>query len=431
MIIKDSLRSLKNSFSKAVFYWLTFVLTSMFIFLFFNISMSDTVGVQWIDNDNGIATTVTVFVIAVCLVILFFANDFYVRNKSKDLAVRLVCGATYLQLAEYLLLQTFLLLLFSIPVGIVLALMAIPVMNSAITFLLDAPFIIEIHSDAVFVTVLILVMIVFWTTYLNLAFAYRNSASSMLNERKMTNPLSGVEFYKNPRKKKQGRWKKILWIVMFALPPVLLFTTENMIIPLSIIGMTGFAMMIKRVLIPFITNYISEKKISDPLTLGMFGFLRSDLMIMRFNIILFIVSSVMLIAIVMSPDMNPAEMMLAMLSYIVMNTLLALAIMFKYSTELAERKGYFTTMSQIGYLRTQLNRMIVLETTAFYGFVTLVSLLYLESIMISQMMRGAMRTELLLPLTAFLVIPLVICWLITMYYYRSVVFSTKKLNSDS
>ena len=275
-------------------------------------------------------------------------------------------------------------------------------------------------------TVLILVMIVFWTTYLNLAFAYRNSASSMLNERRMTNPLSGVEFYKNPRKKKQGRWKKILWIVMFAAPPVLLFVTDGMIIPLSIIGMTGFTMMIKRVVIPFITNYISEKKISDPLTVGMMGFLRSDLMIMRFTIVLFIVSSVMLIAIVMSPDMNPAEMMLAMLSYIVMNTLLALAIMFKYSTELAERIGYFTTMSQIGYLKRELNRMIFNETTAFYGFVMLVSLLYLECIMISQMMRGAMRTDLLLPLTAFHVIPLIICWLITLYYYRSVVFGTKK-----
>ena len=57
MIIKDAFRSLINSFSKAFFYWLTFVLTSMFIFLFFNISMSDTVGVHWINNDNGIATT--------------------------------------------------------------------------------------------------------------------------------------------------------------------------------------------------------------------------------------------------------------------------------------------------------------------------------------------------------------------------------------
>ena len=40
MIIRDALRSLKNNFGKALFYWLTFVLTSMFIFLFFNIAMS-------------------------------------------------------------------------------------------------------------------------------------------------------------------------------------------------------------------------------------------------------------------------------------------------------------------------------------------------------------------------------------------------------
>ncbi len=425
MIIKDAFRSLINSFSKAFFYWLTFVLTSMFIFLFFNISMSDTVGVHWINNDNGIATTVTVFVIAVCLIILFFANDFYVRNKSKDLAVRLVCGATYMQLAAYLLLQTSLLLISSIPIGVVLALLGIPLMNSAVTALLNEPFVIQIHGSAVGVTVLILVMIVFWTTYLNLAFAYRNSASSMLNSRKMTNPLSGVEFYKNPRKKKQTKWKKIFIMALFLVPIVLLFITDGMAIPLSIIGMAGFTIMIKQVLIPFISKTISEERISDPKATAVLGFFRSDLVIMRSNVVLFIVSSVVLIAIVMSPDMTAAETMLALLSYIVMNVLLSLAIMFKFSTELSERKGYFLTMEQIGYLKEDQSEIIFKETTLFYGFTLAVSLVYLESIMISQAMRGALRGNLILPLTAFLVIPLVICWGLTLYYYRSVVFKEK------
>ena len=33
----SALRSIKDDFSRSLFYWLTFVLTSMFIFLFFNI----------------------------------------------------------------------------------------------------------------------------------------------------------------------------------------------------------------------------------------------------------------------------------------------------------------------------------------------------------------------------------------------------------
>ena len=115
MIITDAIRSLKNSMAKAVFYWLTFVLTSLFIFLFFNISMSESLGFTWVENNNDTVTTVTVFVIAVCLIIIFFANDFFVKNKAKELAIRLVCGATFMQLAQYLLVQTFVLLLIALP----------------------------------------------------------------------------------------------------------------------------------------------------------------------------------------------------------------------------------------------------------------------------------------------------------------------------
>jgi hypothetical protein len=117
--------------------------------------------------------------------------------------------------------------------------------------------------------------------------------------------------------------------------------------------------------------------------------------------------------------------MLALLSYIVMNVLLSLAIMFKFSTELSERKGYFLTMEQIGYLKEDQSEIIFKETALFYGFTLAVSLVYLESIMISQAMRGALRGNLILPMTAFLVIPLVICWGLTLYYYRSVVFKEK------
>lgn len=432
MIVREALRSLKNSFSKAVFYWLTFVLTSMFIFLFFNISMGDTVGVHWINNDNGTATTVTVFVITVCMIILFFANDFYVRNKSKDLAVRLVCGATYMQLASYLLIQTILILLASIPLGIVLALIMIPVMNNVITLILNEPFVIAIHGNAVFVTSLILVAVVFWTTYLNLAFAYRNSAGSMLNARRMTNPLSGVVFYKNKKKQTLGLWKKAFWVALFVLPLIFFFIAENLTIVLAAMGMFGLTMMIRNVLIPGITEYISEKKADEPDAVASLGFIRTDLVIMKNNLVLLIVSAILLISIVMTPDLSPAEVMLSLLSYVVMNILLSLALMFKYSTELSERKGYFLTLGQIGYTEEQQSKIIFHEVTGFYGFVLFTALAYLESILISRSMHGFLDSSLVLPLTVFLVLPLVICYFLTLYYYRSTVFhhTDKRMYSE-
>ena len=100
-MLKEAIKSIKDDFSRSLFYWLTFVLTSMFMFLFFNISYLDLVGVTFIDSQShDMATLTSVLVIAVCMIVIFFANNFYVRKKSKELAVRMVCGATYMQIAS-------------------------------------------------------------------------------------------------------------------------------------------------------------------------------------------------------------------------------------------------------------------------------------------------------------------------------------------
>ena len=67
--------------------------------------------------------------VILCSVEIVFANDFFIKNKAKSLAVRLVCGATYTQNAGYLLLQTVLILLVALPVGIIGGLCALPLVN--------------------------------------------------------------------------------------------------------------------------------------------------------------------------------------------------------------------------------------------------------------------------------------------------------------
>ena len=92
MIFRDALRSLKKDIGRAFFYWLTFVLTTIFIFLFLNIAMSEAVGVTFVHTANtDISTNVSLILIVICIVEIIFANDFYVRSKARDLAVRLVC----------------------------------------------------------------------------------------------------------------------------------------------------------------------------------------------------------------------------------------------------------------------------------------------------------------------------------------------------
>lgn len=435
MIFKDAVRSLRNSMAKAVFYWLTFVLTSMFVFLFFNISMSESLGFKWVDNNNDTVTTVTIFVIAICLIIIFFANDFFIKNKAKELAVRLVCGATFLQLAEYLLIQTFILLLIAIPFGIVGALIMVPILNSILSTILGSSFVIGVYSNAVTTTIIILSAVVFWTTYLNLSFAYRNSASSLMNERKMVNPLSGVSMIDNnilltdeeKEKRKRAReqrkaagagTRRIISLILFFAPVVLFYVNRDMTLTLSMFGMLGFYLLVPNFIVPEVNKLTMEKKTSDPQIVSTLGFYRTDMTILRSNIILFLCCAVLLVSVILGRNTTDLEMMLSLLSYVVMNILLSMAIMFKFSTEVYSRKKYFMTLDQIGFVKEEREKIIFREVTLLYATILAVALLYLINIFLTMIIHGALTWGHAGLLILFMIIPMLICYGISILYYR-------------
>ena len=47
-MIKDAARSLRKDLDRAVFYWIVFILSSMFMFTFFHLALSEAVGVTFI-----------------------------------------------------------------------------------------------------------------------------------------------------------------------------------------------------------------------------------------------------------------------------------------------------------------------------------------------------------------------------------------------
>ncbi len=425
MIIRDALRSLKNNFGKALFYWLTFVLTSMFIFLFFNIAMSETVGVSFFYAQQDLALTVTIFVVAVCLIIIFFANDFFIKNKARDLALRLICGATYMQLASYLLVQTFLLLALAIPAGVILALILIPLLNVIISGMVQTAFTISLHFDAIVTTTIVLVSVVFWTTYLNLAFAYRNTAVNLLNDRKMTNPLAGVTLNWE-RKKMSEKVKTIGGLILYLMPLIMFHLNTEAAVMFAILGMIGFHLVLNSLFIPLLDKIIHERKMDDPKAVARLGFIRTDLQILKNNVILFLVSCILLISMFISGAQKPMEVMLSLLSYVVMNILLSLAIMFRFQTEITSRKKYFRPLEQIGYVREDLKNVVFREVIFVYVFIIAMAAPYLLSMFLALANKGLMQWSTGGFLLICMILPLIFCCLVTLYYYFTIVFKEKK-----
>ena len=432
MIFHDALGSLKNDFSWSFFYWLTFLLTTTFSVLFFSVASQKEIGFTLIHASNDVSTTITIFSVVICMIEVFFANDFFIKTKSKALAIQLICGARFVQLAEYLLCQTFILLAAAIPCGILLAVGLIPVTNTAISLYLHSSFTIQVNSTAIIGTAFVVLTLIFWTTYLNMAFAYRNNASTLLNERSVLTGLSssllaglGINKIENVKKA-----VKILQgvgsIVLFIAPMAFMFRSPDNIFVLSLASMAGFLFTTTTVVIPGISKLLKDCCIHKPVALTFFGFLRTDIRIMRVNVILLVLSSVLLISTLVTGCDTAMLMMMVLLSYIVINILLSLAVMFKFSTDILNRKKYFMTMDQLGYFKRDLNGIILAETTVFYVYVIFSALIPIGFIFALLSLRGMMEIPVIVFLTGSFLVPMLVCYLVTLLYY----FKTVKVKKE-
>ena len=129
-LLKLSLVSLKKDKQKSIFYFMTFLLTTVFIFSFFNLVFNPQANINLGKNDTTFVTPIAVFVIVIAMVCVFLANNFYVSNKSKEISIILMSGASVYQVGIYLFIQVFIIMLFAIPFGWLLGYLLIPIINS-------------------------------------------------------------------------------------------------------------------------------------------------------------------------------------------------------------------------------------------------------------------------------------------------------------
>lgn len=420
MIFASALKSLKRDFYRSFFYWLTFMLTTAFVFLFFCIAVSPAVGMTFRNSQGGLSVNVTFFAVFVCMVDVFFANDFFVRTKAKDLAVQLICGAGFSQLAGYLLIQTFLLLALAIPVGVVLALALRPLLEVLMTSWLQTQCVIPISGSAVSATLFVLLTLVFWTTYLNLSYAYRNNAYTLLNSQSIrsTGSVFNIAHTKKAAKISNdaaGVFALILWLA----PMLGILNAPADAFVFALFGMTGFYLCCRHVFEPLLSAWLDRKAIDKPNQIAVLGFFRTDLSIMKVNVVLIVICSVVLISLMSAPSITSMEKVLMILAYQMMNVLLSLAILFRFGTEALNRKKYFQTMRHLGYLEKDLHHIIARETVSFYCFVAVSAAMYVCVILKALAGNGVLTGSLPGSLLMSLLLPLSVCMIATWLYYRS------------
>lgn len=421
MILRDALRSIKKDFTKAFFYWLIFVLTTMFIYLFYNISMSDP-SVNPLNDTGNMITYVMIIVIILCSIDILFANDFYVKLKGKDLAVRLICGGKFTQIAGFLLIQTILLLVLAFPLGVGLSYACIPLVNSVLA-VSNHGFLVTAHPEAFLNATVIILYVIFWIVLLNFSFAYRNAVGLLMSPSTITgNRLE--PFFRLPLVPKAA--KKIIDLALFLIPIVIIYMNRNLAVIAAIVGLVGLNGCFTNILIPWISKKISGPYMKDPILVAAMGFVRRDLTVLKNNIFLFMGSAILLVAMLVNTLDNDIAMMTILLSYFFMTFLQGLAMMFKLGTEVSLRRRLYLTMGHIGYMHADQEAIIRKEIRTVYGIVLAFTFFYIFNILMTYTMAKDLSMKMSLFLLLGSIVPLVLCGMINLFLYRKAVFPQLK-----
>lgn len=344
-MIKEALRSLKDDFLRTLFYWLIFVLTTFFMFLLFQLIYS--LDVQLVANQgDNMPIMIAGLVIMICMIVIYFANDFYVKKKTEAIAIQLVCGATYLQICVFLMSQILLIFFSAITFGMLLGCLIFPLMQGLFQWVFHIH--LSMHIEAFYGTMMIVAIELVWGVILNLGYAYRSSIMALLQDRKSSvnqSPVFMMTFRLNFQLKKGYIMKRFVAILLFICPIFMMYSHNDVsgMIIFSIIGLIGFYMCMKHVMNPLVDYVVKKCHYQNGVVLGL---IRHDLKVMKNSILLFVISHILLISFLSSFIENQTMVILSFCSFVVVDVLLALSMMFRFSTELVTRKNIFLSLER-------------------------------------------------------------------------------------
>lgn len=412
-ILKMSLKSLKTDFLKSLFYFLAFTLTTIFIFSFFNIAFHPESGIHLGGTDTTLVTPVAVLVIVVAMMCVFLANDFYVSNKSLDISIMLMSGASVYKTGLYLFFQSLIIMAFAIPLGLLLSYLLLPVLNMVFQNLFSnqqATFLIT--KEAMITTAVILGFEVGWCTLLNVGYCYRSTINSLVKE------THKIEWYGIDGKKISST----VYLILYVAPFILFFINEEVMgfMMISLVGTIGVYGFIKRIIPSVITKLQEESSLENAKQLLTLGFYKYTLQKINVLALTMVISSMMLMAMIIYTIQTPLVSMITLISYGSVMVLLSLTILFKVAMQLVKRKQNIVYLLYLGFVKKDIKKIMNKEMYLFYGTLLVFPLAYQVCILLKLVYLQQITISLVMLLLSIQILPIIISCCICVILYHKV-----------
>lgn len=359
--LKFSLKMLRLDFKKCFFYGLSLVVSTSIIFVFFNYIDNACIGNSFSEK-SGANQILALLIIIIACANACFANSFFISRKTNEIAIASMSGASVFALAGYLLVQNFVIMGLSIPVGFGFGYIFNHFFNQIVYHALNVSAnTFYISAEGLVMSIVVVLTEIIALTLVNAGYAYRTEIKTLLTaEESMTKKTA-----------KAIKTPVIVYWILYFIPIVLFFTIDlepMTFVVVSCIGVFGIVGLLKIGISKLITlrQQAHLTKANSLIAYGNLSFsIKSTGMLMT----IIILSIILFIGLILVNLYNPKDLLIVLLSYGIIIFLMSTSILYKIILETTTRLSLYQSLYKLGYLKSQLKTIMKKEITLLYGVI--------------------------------------------------------------
>ncbi len=414
-IFKFSLKMLKKEFSKSLFYCVSLTLSIAIIFVFFCYIDNSYLGNSISSGQNQFSQILALLVIIFAVFNCFFANNFFVSSKTNDLAIIQLSGASVFKVAGYLMVQNFVIVCISIPLGFVIGYFFNGFFNSLIYAQMNiSGNIYYVSTEALVWAIVCIVTELLALTLMNTGFAYRTDIKDLLGHSSSMTMNA-----------KRSKIPSIVYLALYIVPLVIFHSLDleaTSFAVYSVIGLFGINGLLTKG-IPDLIKRFQKKNVTHSTRLIAFGNLSYSIKRCNLLINMLIISIILIVSFIIGNINDTNTLYLLMLTYYIVIFLLGTSILYKMVYEVSMRTKLYNSLYKLGYQRKQLKSVMKLEITLLYFVILLFPTSYIGYMLIRFVIGGIIEASFALTIVLSYVIPIALTGLIVYFSYKRTVFS--------
>lgn len=321
---------------------------------------------------NGIFTIMlSILMIAICIMSIFYSHTYYLTAKSKDIGIMLLSGCTVKKLIDFLIVQNILIVMVVTPMGIPIGLLVTPFLNKMIyaQMAIDASTFV-LTLEMVGYPLIIMSLVSIWLVILDYGFVIRSA--SLLELMKEQKAMKG--------RKHKPMLLRCLYVAVYltSIGFILYYPIEhvNMIFMgyLATFIYIG-AVNVFRYVLPELLAYIQRT----------YFYAHKHLLLSLANLQYSLANSSQLITMILLSTSilyyylcrfleDKATWLVILFTYIVVLLLIITCIAYKLCNDVNAKQPIYQRMLCVGFLKRDIQQVILQEVFGFYSMILLVAL---------------------------------------------------------